>query len=199
MEDARIVELYWERDERAIPETADKYGNFCWKIARNILENEEDADECVNDTYLGAWNDMPPSRPMFLRAYLGKLVRNLSINRWRREHALKRGGGNLTLVFEELSEIVSDKEQGKAKQLDEDGKSPVEQEVAAKELAKELDAFLESLPRQKRQIFVRRYWYADSTSEIAKDYGMKVSAVSMSLSRLREQLRAYLLERGYQP
>lgn len=107
MEDSRIVELYWKRDADAIPATSEKYGGYCASIAQNILGNEEDAEECVNDTWLGAWNSMPPHRPSVLQAFLGKITRNLSFNRHRRDRAEKRGGGELPLVLDELGECVS--------------------------------------------------------------------------------------------
>ena len=117
MDDEKIVQLYWNRDEQAIPATAQKYGNYCTSIAKNILGNLEDAEECVNDTYLNAWNSMPPHRPGVLSTFLGKIVRNLSFNRYKYNTADKRGGGELPLVLDELSDLVS-------------GKDDVEQEIA---------------------------------------------------------------------
>jgi RNA polymerase sigma-70 factor (ECF subfamily) len=185
MDDARIVQLYWERDERAIPATAGKYGGYCTAIAKNILGSNEDAEECVNDTYLSAWNSMPPHRPSVLSAFLGKITRNLSFNRYKRNTADKRGGGELAVVLDELADCVS-------------GKNATEQEFSRQELVKAINSFLDTLPRDKRSIFVCRYWYADSISDIAKRHGMKVGAVSMTLSRLRAKLRSYLSERGFE-
>lgn len=184
LDDAKIVEMYWERDENAIPATADKYGKYCKSVAVNILSNDEDADECVNDTYLAAWNSMPPHRPALLSAFLGKLTRNLSFNRHRKNTAEKRGGGEICAVLDELSDIVS-------------GKDDVEAELERRELTRDIDHFLEGLPKKKRDIFIRRYWYADGINDIAEDYGVKPSAVSMMLKRLRLQLREYLTVRGY--
>lgn len=132
MHDAALVQLYWDRDERAIPATADRYGSYCASIARNILGSPEDAEECVNDTWLKAWNTMPPHRPDSLSAFLGKIVRNLSLNRYRHNTADKRGGGELPVVLDELSELVS-------------GKEDVEREIDRRELVQAMDAFLECL------------------------------------------------------
>ncbi|MBE6541007.1 MAG: sigma-70 family RNA polymerase sigma factor [Ruminococcaceae bacterium] len=183
MDDVKIVRLYWDRNEDAIPATAEKYGSYCTSIAKNILGNEEDAEECVNDTYLNAWNSIPPHRPSILSAFLGKITRNLSFNRYKHNSADKRGGGELPAVLDELSELVFDS-------------NNVEQELNTKELANAIDKFLDTLSPKKRSIFVCRYWYTDSVSEIAARYGMKEGAVSMTLNRLRKKLHNYLLERG---
>ena len=180
LEDARIVQLYWDRDEQAIPATADKYGSYCTSIAQNILGSYEEAEECVNDTYLHAWNSMPPNRP-----FLGKITRNLSLNRFKHNTADKRGGGELPVVLDELSELVS-------------GNNGVEQEISRKELVKAIDTFLDTLSPEKRSIFVCRYWYADSISRIARKHRLNEGAVSMTLNRLRLKLHNYLLERGFE-
>ena len=185
MDDAKIVQLYWDRDEQAIPATADKYGNYCTSIAKNILGNHEDAEECVNDTYMNAWNSMPPHRPSILSTFLGKIVRSLSFNRYKHNTADKRGGGELPVVLDELSNLVS-------------GRDNVEQELEHKELVKSINAFLDTLSLEKRSIFISRYWYTDSISEIAKRHGMNDGAVSMTLNRLRLKLHNYLLERGFE-
>lgn len=185
MDDTKIVQLYWDRNEQAIPATADKYGNYCTSIAKNILGNHEDVEECVNDTYMNAWNSMPPHRPSILSAFLGKIICNLSFNRYKHDTADKRGGGELPVVLDELSELVS-------------GKDDVEEEICHNELVRSIDTFLDNLSPKKRSIFVSRYWYADSISEIAICHGMNDSAVSMTLSRLRLKLHNYLLERGFE-
>ena len=185
MDDAKIVRLYGDRNEQAIPATADKYGSYCTSIAKNILGSPEDAEECVNDTYLNAWNSIPPNRPSILSAFLGKIVRNLSFNRYKHNAADKRGGGELPMVLDELSELVSSKDD-------------VEQEVNRKELVNAIDTFLDSLSPEKRSIFVSRYWYTDNVSEIAERHGMTAGAVSMTLSRLRRRLHDYLSERGFE-
>lgn len=184
MEDVKIIQLYWDRDESAISETAMKYGSYCTSIAKNILGNHDDALECVNDTYLNAWNSMPPHRPNLLRTFLGKITRNLSFNKYKHSHADKRGCGETPAVLDELSECVS-------------GKENVEQEIEYQELVKIIDEFLDSLSLEKRKMFVCRYWYNDSISEIAKQFRMKENAVSMTLRRIRSKLRQYLVARGY--
>ena len=185
MDDTKIVQLYWDRDEQAIPATSEKYGNYCISIAKNILGNKEDAEECVNDTYLHAWNSMPPHRPSILSTFLGKITRNLSFNRYKHNTADKRGGGELPSVLDELSDLVSDN-------------NDVEQEFNTKELVKAIDTFLDTLSPEKRSIFVCRYWYTDSISEIAVRHGMKEGAVSMTLNRLRQKLHNHLSERGFE-
>lgn len=185
MDDAKIVQLFWDRNEQAIPATADKYGNYCTAIAKNILGSQEDAEECVNDTYMCAWNSMPPHRPGVLSTFLGKITRNLSIKRYRHNTAGKRGGGQAPAVLDEIAELVSDT-------------GSVEQEVDRRELVKAIDAFLGALPAKKRGIFVRRYWYFDSVSEIASRFGMTENSVSVTLSRIRLKLHNHLLERGFE-
>ena len=184
MEDAKIIELYWQRRESAIDATAEKYEPYCSAIANGILRSERDAEECVNDTWLAAWNAMPPQRPSVLSAFLGRLTRNLAFNRYTRMHAQKRGGGETELVLEELAEIVS-------------GREDVQSETEQRELVRELNAFLDALSEKKRAIFLQRYWYAHSVGDIAARWGMKETAVSMMLHRLRRDLRRYLTERGF--
>lgn len=184
MDDAEIIRLYWERNEQAIPATAQKYGNYCTAIARNILDNREDAEECVNDTYLRAWNAMPPHRPHILSVFLGKITRNLSLNRLRRLTAAKRGKGRAAVVFDEIADLVS-------------GRDSVEQQIERIELIQAIEAFLTALPCEKRHIFICRYWYFDSISDIANRFGMSENHVSVILSRLRRKLRDYLAERGF--
>lgn len=185
MDDNGIIQLYWDRNEQAIRATSDKYGHYCKSIARNILNNEEDAEECVNDTWLSAWNAMPPHRPGQLAAFLGKITRNLSFNKYKHHHAEKRGGGEIALVLDELADCVSDVDN-------------VEQIFDRRELEKAVNSFARSLSMEKRNIFVRRYWYADSVSAIAKDYGMLQGTVSKTLERTRKQLKSYLAERGFE-
>lgn len=148
MEDREIVNLYWERNSNAIKETASKYGGYCKAIAKNILGNNEDAEECVNDIYLNTWNSIPPNRPNVLSTYLGKITRNLSFDRFRHRHADKRGGGEIELVLDELGECVS-------------GADSVEQEVGKKELIRAINSFLDTLSQEKCNIFLCRYWCAN--------------------------------------
>ncbi len=184
MEDQKIVQLYRDRDEGAIPATAAKYGGYCTSIAQNILNDEQDTEECVNDTWLAAWNAMPPHRPARLSAFLGKLTRNLSFNRYQARRADKRGGGQLPLVLDELGECVS-------------GREDVEGAVDRKELAQAIGQFLSTLPPRSQDLFVRRYWYADSIAAIAQRYGRTEGSVAMDLSRTRSKLKTYLTERGF--
>ena len=185
MDDEKIVQLYFARNEQATQETANKYGNYCNSIAKNILGNNEDAKECVNDTYLNAWNSIPPHRPKTLSTFLGKIVRNLAFNRYKRNRAEKRGGGELPLVLDELAECVS-------------GKDSVEDKYVRKELISTINDFLATLSENKRNIFIRRYWYTESILELAKSYNMESTAVSMMLNRIRVKLHNYLIERGYE-
>ena len=185
MDDERIVALYWERNEQAITASSEKYGAYCQRIARNILASREDAEECVNDTWLHAWQAMPPGRPSVLSSFLGKITRNLSFDRYRRLHRGKRGGGQIDLVLDELAEIVS-------------GRDDPEAQWQAKELQAEIARFLSSLPREKRCLFLLRYWYAESVADLAKRFAMSENNVSVSLNRIRKKLRAHLVERGYE-
>ncbi len=176
MEDREIVALYWARSEDAIGETAKKYGAYLTKIARNILGDPGEAEECVSDSYLGAWNAMPPHRPGVLSTFLGKITRRISIDRWRRQHAEKRGGGELTLALEELSECVSD------------GRS-VEDELERRELTRRFQRFLDALPETERTVFLSRYWYMEPVKEIARRLGFSESKVTSMLCRTRKKLR----------
>ena len=185
MQDDQIVNLYWDRNENAIHQTEMKYGAYLSKVAYNILADFEDSKECVNDTYMNAWNSMPPRRPNILSTFLGKITRNLSIKRYRRNTADKRGSGQATVVLDEIAEFVSDTDS-------------VEQEIDHKELVKAIDSFLDRLPADKRSIFVCRYWYFDSISDIAIRFGMTENNVSVTLNRLRLKLRNYLLERSFE-
>ena len=184
MNDNDIIQLYWDRNDQAISITSEKYGHYCKSIAKNILSNNEDAEECVNDTYLNAWNSMPTHWPEQLSTFLGKITRNLSFNKYKHNHAEKRGGGEIKLVLNELTDCVSDVDN-------------VEQIIDRKELVKTINTFVRSLSPKKRNIFVRRYWYADSVSKIAADYGMLQGTVSKALERTQKQLKSYLAERGF--
>ena len=185
MEDEKIVALYWDRNEQAITETSVKYGAYCGSIARNILQNQEDAEECVNDTWFRAWNAMPPHWPAILSVFLGKITRNLSFDRYKREHREKRGGYQIDLVLDELGEIVSGREDP----------ALMWQE---KELKQEINRFLQSLPEKKRVMFLLRYWYACSIPEIASRLGMTENNISVTLNRIRKKLRSWLDEKGYE-
>ncbi len=184
MDDQRIIALYWARDEAAIPATAEKYGGYCGSIARNIAGSPEDAEECVNDTWLAAWNAMPPHRPSVLVSFLGRLTRNLALNRRQQQWALKRGGGELPLVLEELDECVSG------------GETP-ETALDRALLAEAIETFLSALPQKQRKLFLCRYWYADPVRDIARRFGMTENSVSAALRRVRLKLREDLREKGF--
>ncbi len=180
MEDSAIVQLYWDRDERAISITADKYGAYCHTVAANILQSAEDAEECVNDTWLRAWNAIPPQRPRNLPVFLGTITRNLALNRCRGQQAQKRSG-QLGEILQELSQCTA--------------LSP-EHILDQKMTVESINDFLSRLPIRKRSIFVCRYWFGDSIETIAANFCMTPAAVTMLLKRLREKLRTYLEERG---
>ena len=177
MEDYKIVDLYWERKERAIAETEKKYGKMLHSLSYSLLSSHEDAEECVNDTYLGAWNAMPSARPMYLGPFLSKIARRLSIDRWRRNHREKRGG--ILEMVEELTECIPD------------GSTPAE-EFERGRLRGEINEFLRALTEEKRAIFVRRYFYAQSVTQIAQEIGVGEAKVKVVLHRLREQLKIRL-------
>lgn len=181
MDDNGIISLYWDRDEQALRETANKYGPYCHTIAYNVVKNRQDAEECVNDTYVQAWNSMPPQKPAVLRAFLGKITRNLAINRYRAAHSKRRGGGQLPTVLEELEDCFSD---GPEAALEE------------AELTRLLDRFLRQLPSKDCIVFVRRYWYMDSLADIAGRCHMALGSVKSSLHRSRNKLKNYLEQEG---
>lgn len=182
MEDERIIDLYWQRDERAIAETKKAYGRYCYAIAYRILSSHEEAEECENDTYLDAWNGIPPARPQPLSAFLGMLSRRIALDRWRKGQAKKRGGDRVLLSLDELAECLPGEEEPDAG-------------LEAQELAAHISAFLRSRPRIESDVFLRRYWFFDSIQEIATRYRMGQSRVKMLLKRTRERLMAYLKER----
>ena len=176
MEDYRIVDLYWERNEAAITESDRKYGKMLKSLSYSLLSSREDAEECVNDTYLGAWNTMPTARPEFLGAFLSKITRRLSIDRWRREHREKRGG---IAAIEELNDCIP-------------ADSTVEAEYENGVLAAHINAFLASLSQENRVIFLRRYFFSHPIPLIAKELGISEGKVKTVLFRLRVKLRERL-------
>lgn len=184
MEDHRIVDLFWQRNESAISETAAKYGAYLYSISYRILSNAEDAEECVNDTYNDAWRSMPPHRPSILSTFLGKITRRISIDLWRKYCADKRGGGEIALTLDELEYCVS-------------GSRNVEVELERKELIQKCNTFLMMLPKTQRQVFLCRYWYMDSVSEIAKQFGYSESKIKSMLYRTRKKLREMFEKEGY--
>ena len=180
MEDCKIVELYWAREQEAICQTQSKYGNYCHSIARNILHSDEDAQECVNDTYHNAWNAMPPHRPQKLRPFLGRITRNLALNRYDYREAKKRGG-ETELVLDEYAQCIPN------------GEMPIEDEQALRQV---INGFLGKLSKRTRIIFLRRYWYLYTIGEIAQSMGLTESNVKIILHRTRNQLKAYLEKEG---
>lgn len=183
VKDCEIVDLYWDRNQSAIEETDKKYGTTCHHIAYRILSNIEDAEECVNDTYMAVWNSLPPQRPLHLSAYLFRIIRNFSFSKIRKSNATKRGGGELDLILDEMGECVA---------------SPysVEKEIEAKELVSEINCFLHTLSIDDRRIFVLRYWYVFSIKEISLRLGFKENKVHASLHRSRKKLNNHLLREG---
>ena len=183
MEDQQILYLYFARSESAITETDRKYGRYCHSIAYNILEDHEDAKEIVNDTYLKAWNTIPPNRPDPLKPYVGMISRHLSLDRYEEYHTQKRGG-QVPLVLEELAECIPDN----------DSREDIGESVALKDA---LARFIRSLPDKTQRIFLRRYWYASSVAEIAEEYGMRENSVNVLLHRTRKKLKNHLQKEGF--
>ena len=181
VEDAGIIELLFSRSERAIAELAGKYGAGCRRIAGNILGDARDVEECVNDTYLGVWNAVPPRRPDPLRAYVYRVARNLAVKRWHRNTAQKRGGYDL--VLDELEECLA-------------GSGLPEEQLEARELTRLLDDFLDGLSTDDRVLFVRRYWYADRIQDLAGRMNTTPNNLYVRLHRIREKLKTYLIKEG---
>ena len=182
MEDREIVQLYWDRDERAITESDVKYGPLCRSVAQRILAIPEDSEECVSDTWLHSWNAIPPKRPDPLGPFLAKITRNLALDRWRRDHSAKRYAGETPLVLEELGELVSG--------------ASTEDEVLRRELLRALNGFLKSLTAGERDLFLGRYLAFETLESLAKQAGRSVSGVHKKLAGLREKLRDHLEKEG---
>ncbi len=184
MEDERIIELFFERSENAIAELDGKYGKLCHQVSYHILHNTEDASECVNDAYYGIWNKIPPQRPKPLRAYLLKIVKNLSLKRLHYHQAQKRGGvWEYELSIEELEECVTDG-------------NTVESEIELKALTEAIEVFLREIKYEDRTMFVKRYWLLCPVKDIAVEYGVSERNAAMRLSRIRKKLKKFLGERG---
>lgn len=184
MEDNAILDLYFVRDELAITETDRKYGGYCYNIANQILCSNEDSEETVSDTLWHTWKSIPPQRPSYLKLFLAKITRNLAFSRWRKLAAVKRGGGETELVLEELAGCIPGTEQ-------------IDDQLNAKELARTIRTFLDTLPERDQAIFLQRYFYVDDADTIAKRYGIRRSNVNLILSRTRSKLKAHLLQEGY--
>ena len=176
--DAEIISLYWARDEQAVTETARRYGSYIHAISVQILESEPDAEECVNDTYLRAWNSIPPAKPKKLQAFLAAITRRLSLDRYREQRAAKRNR-ELEISFEELSDMIE---------------APDDR---ADELPELFNDFLRTLDRPERRLFLRRYWLSVPTAKLAEEEGSSKNAITVRLYKTRNKLKAYLQERGY--
>ncbi len=179
MKDNQIVALYYARDERAITKSSEKYGVYCTNIAQNILQNLQDSEECVNDTWLSAWNSIPPAKPAVLKTYLGRITRNLALDKWRRAHSGKRGSGQIAVALDEVHEIVS-------------SGYNVSDEYLEQEFMRLINLFLYSLSDRERNIFIRRYYFADDVPDIAKRFGITQGNTLKILSRTRNKLKIYL-------
>ena len=179
MDDRQIIDLFYERSEQASAELSKKYGDLCFKIAINFLNNPQDAEECVSDAYLGAWNSIPPQNPAPLRSYVCRIVRNLALKKRRANTALKRGG-QLEISLSELENCIPD--------------NSFDEHLSAKELTEQLNAFLSTLHRDDRVMFLKRYWFAEPLSEIAKTFGITEHNASVRLGRIRKKLHQYLKE-----
>ena len=184
MEDCQIIELYRQKNTDAISATAGKYGAYCFAIADNILHSAEDAEECVNDTWLRAWNAIPPQRPGVLRLFLARITRNLAFDRYQARAAEKRGGGETALVLDELEECLG-------------AGTDTEAAFEAEELRRCIRRFVEALPEREGNVLVRRYFFAEPVADIAKRYGLTENNVAVMLSRTRKKLKTYLAKEGY--
>lgn len=183
MDDELILELYFARDQQAVRETEDKYGAYCQRISQRILGSRDDAEECVNDTWLQTWNTIPPQRPRCFSAFLGRITRNLSLDRWESRQAQKRGGGQTAVLLSELRDCLPSRE------------SP-ERQLEQRELGEILTCWLSQQPQKNRVAFVRRYWYADTLAETAERIGCTTGAAKAMLHRMRRSLRTYLEKEG---
>lgn len=184
MEDCEIVQLFWERDESALRETSRKFGSYCRSIAQGILKNHEDSEDCVNEALMRAWESIPPKKPPSLCAFMGRITKNIALNRIKFSTREKRGGGELTLVYEELAEIISDS-------------TSVEDDLERKEMMSAISRFLRRSSDVNRRAFVLRYWYYRSVRDIALELGIKEDYTCVILSRMRIKLRNYLKKEGY--
>lgn len=181
IDDEKIIEMFFGRSEQGIRELDIKYGKVCHNLSYNIVNNRQDAEECVNDAYLGAWNAIPPVRPNPLLSYIVKIVRNISLKIYWRKEAAKRSG-HYKIALEEIEDYIADQK-------------TVEDEIEARELARIIEEFLDTLTLENRVIFMRRYWFADSYKDIAKFMGLSEKNISVRLTRIREKMKQYLIER----
>lgn len=182
MDDRKIINLFFERSEKAIVELSNKYGSVCRKVSMNVLNNHRDVEECVNDAYLGVWNTIPPEKPNPLLAFVCRIVRNISINRYKKNTSQKRKG-NYDLCLEELQNCITTQ-------------GSIEEDLEETELSSYIDEFLDSLTQINRMLFVRRFWFMDSYEDIAKASGLKEGAIRTRLSRIKADLKKYLEKKG---
>ncbi len=183
MNDQAIVQLFWDRNEDAIRECKKQYEEYCMYIANNVLYNRQDSEECVNDALLAAWKSIPPQKPDNLRTYLGKLIREIAINRWKKNNRQKRNAGSVVRSLDEIAEMVSG--------------GDIEEEIEASEIAREISRYLYTIDETKRNVFIRRYWYYDSVESICLMYGFGKSKVLVMLKRTRDDLAAHLRKEGF--
>lgn len=181
IDDEKIIEMFFERSEQGLRELDNKYGKICHNLSYNIVSNRQDAEECVNDAYLGAWNAIPPEQPNPLLAYLCKIVRNISLKIYYRKEAAKRRS-HYTIAMEEIEAYIADP-------------NTVEAEIEARELARIIESFLDTLTVENRVIFMRRYWFSDSCKDIAEFVGLTEKNISVRLTRIRQKMKEYLAER----
>jgi len=184
MTDEKIIELYFHRNEQAIWESANSYGTYCHSIASGILTSPQDTEEAVADTWLAAWESIPPNKPKYLRLYLGSITRNCALSIWRKNNAVGRGGGETAVALDELGECVSA------------GSTP-EDAVNTRQLGQAVTEFLKQESAMRRNVFLRRYYYMEPLPDIASRYGLKETNVRMMLSRTRQKLRQFLQKEGY--
>ena len=181
LEDEKIIDLFFERSEQGIRELDIKYGKVCHKLSYNIVNNRQDAEECVNDAYLGAWNAIPPAKPNPLLTYICKIVRNISLKIYYKKEAAKRNS-TYTIAMEEIESCIADL-------------NTIETEIDARELTRIIESFLDTLTVENRVIFLRRYWFSDSYADIAEHVGLTEKNISVRLSRIRQKMKEYLIEK----
>ena len=181
IDDEKIIEMFFERSEQGIRELDNKYGAVCHNLSYNIVNSRQDAEECVNDAYLGVWNSIPPTRPNPLLSYIAKIVRNISLKSYWRKEADKRSG-QYTIALQEIEGCIADPK-------------IVEDEIEARELARIIENFLDTLTAENRVIFMRRYWFADSYKDIAEFVGLTEKNISVRLTRIRGKMKKFLIEK----
>lgn len=184
MQDSKIIDLYWKRDQQAIAASSEKYGAYCFAVAKSILSMDQDCEECVNDTWLGAWNTIPPHRPMVLRMFFAKITRSRAFDRFKKQNAKKRGAGEINAILDELAECLA-------------GGESVEQTVDRRALDKAIETFVRSLSERDGNVFIRRYFFAETTAQIADRYDLTQNNVLVILSRTRQKLKQHLMKEGY--